>query len=194
MQLRLWIVLLSLVLVAGLASSGATAYFSDGAQNPNNTLATTVWGNTILLSDGFEGEPWDANWDGNGITLWERNDTKVHSGLWAACATKSKNGNVTTDDLDALSATKIYVSFWYRAENLEAADLLVQLYNGTTYNTWYDITNHSSYQANTWCHFTEAIIDSQYYKSNFRLRFDAQGFEETGETFYLDDVLITMDQ
>jgi len=180
------------LLVAGLVSSGVVAYFIDSAQNANDSFATAAsWSEPALLDDGFEGDPWDANWDDNGNTSWGLEDTQVHSGLWAARATTTEKGPLTTDDLDVASAHWIRVTFWYRADNLEAGDLIVLRYNGSTYDTWYDILSYSSYQPNTWCYFNEYITDSQYFKSNFRLRFEAYN-DETGDNFYLDDVNIIM--
>lgn len=68
--------------------------------------------------------------------------------------------------------------------------MLVQIYNGSTYNTWYDIVNYPTFQNNTWCYFSQDIADSQYFKSNFRLRFNGSGLTAANKTFDLDDVLI----
>jgi len=192
MQLRLWIVLLSL-LVAGLVSGGAAAYFSDGAQNIDDSFATAAsWSEPTLLDDGFEGDPWDVNWDDNGNTSWQQSSNQVHSGSWSAFCGQGGGNPITTDDLDTSSACWIRVSFWYRPDSLDEGDILVQIYNGSTYNTWYDITNYPSYASGQWCYFSEYITDSQYFKSNFSLRLDGAGLIEGTESFYLDDVLIYM--
>ena len=192
MQSRLWIVLLSL-LVAGLVSSGVVAYFIDSAQNANDSFATAAsWSEPALLDDGFEGDPWDANWDDNGNTSWQRASNQVHSGSWSALCDQGGGNPITTDDLGASSARWIQVNFWFRPVLLDEGDILVQIYNGSTYNTWYDITNYPSYASGQWCYFSEYITDSQYFKSNFSLRLDGAGLIEGTESFYLDDVLIYM--
>ena len=160
--------------------------------NSNEASATAPGGGpTTLLDDGFEGDPWDANWDDNGVTDWYQKSTKVHSGLWSARADKGKHGLLTTDDLDASGASSITVSFWYYPKNLVTGDVILYLYDGSAYDTWYDLADHSSYVDSTWCYFSETITDSQYFTSNFRLRFDSPGIDKTNETLDLDDVLIT---
>jgi len=193
MLYRILIVLLPLIVLSCLATYGASAYFSDTAQNSGNSFGTAAsWGIPTLLDDGFEGTPWDANWDGNGNTSHTRSSSQVHSGSWAVKAAKGEQGYLTTDDLDTSAANWILVSFWYYPDKLDTGDVLVQLYDGSTYDTWYDIANHPSFTNNQWCHFSEYIYDSQYFITNFRLRFDALGFQSFEEWFYLDDVYIEM--
>jgi len=184
-----------LLLVAGLVSGSAAAYFVGSTQNPNDAFSTAAsWTKPTLLNDGFEGDPWDAMWDGNGNTSWNQSSTRDYSGNWSALSEKDAKGSLTTDDIDTSATDRwIRVSFWYYPENLNAGDLMVKRYKPSTfqYLDWYDITSHSSYQPYTWCYFDEYITDSGYFASNFRLRFDSS-INTVGQAFYLDDVLITM--
>ena len=97
-------------------------------------------------------------------------------------------------DLNASETISITVSFWFNTKSLEAGDIIVQVYNGSTYNTWYDITDYPTYQNNAWCEFSENITDPQYFNSDFRLRFDGSGLVEKNEECNIDDVLITIDE
>lgn len=190
---KLPLALIAIGIIAVLFNATTEAYSTDTEQSTDNTLRLGTIVIVTLLNDGFEGEPWDANWDGNGTTLWTPKGSKVHGGLWAAWTTRDKSGPFTTDDLDASTASSITVSFWFRPTVLEAGDILVQLYNGSAYNTWYDIGSYPSYVDNTWCYFSETTTDSQYFKANFRLRFNSS-IDMPNEEFYLDDVLITIQE
>ena len=196
MKNKMWLILLAGLAVTLLAGSFevARSSFVDTEQSTNNTLAVAAPVTQTLLNDGFEGTPWDANWDGNGTTIWIRDASKPNSGSYSALCDKDNNGYLTSDDLNTLAAVSITVSFWFKPKGIETGDMLVQLYNGSTYNTWYDIVNHPSYQNNTWSYFSEKITASQYFISNFRLRFDSSGLIQPGEDFRLDDVLITIDR
>ena len=193
MKSKRWLILLAglaVILLAG--GTGVTrSAFTDTEQSIDNTLTMST-GIVTLLNDGFEGTPWDANWDGNGATSWIQDASKPHTGSYDAYCDKDNNGYLTSDDLDASAASSITVSFWFNTKGIEAGDILVQLYNGGTYNTWYDITNYPTYVNNAWCYFSEVITDPQYFISSFRLRFDGSGLVDKNEECNIDDVLITI--
>lgn len=185
--------MLLVTLLAGVGSIGSSAYLSDSETNGSDTFATaTSWSKPTPLDDGFEGDPWDANWDDNGTTLWQQQNNQAHSGTWSANGNFSGDGPITTDDLDASSARWIRVDFWFRPIDLDSGDILVQIYNGSTYNTWYDIADYATYLSDQWCYFSEYITDSQYLRSDFRLRLTVAGTLDGVEELHVDDVLITM--
>jgi len=193
MLYRILIVLLPLIVLSCLATYGASAYFSNSEQNPGNSFGTAAsWSISCLLDDSFEGDDWDANWDDNGSTSCTKSNSRVHSGSWAVKASKGQQGFLTTDDLDTSAANWMLVSFWYYPDKLENGDIFVELYDGSTYDSWYDLADHPSFANSQWCYFSEYIYDPQYFITDFRLRFDAQGFQSAGEWFYLDDVYIEM--
>ena len=173
----------------GLVSQPTGAAFSDPEAADNNAMAIAASIAQTLIDDGFEGEPWDANWDGNGTTTWQRETQQVHGGQYSVGCDKRSRGFLTIDDLDASWAASITVSFWFRA-NIDTDHVFVQLHNSSQYNTWYDLRNYSSYVDNQWCYFSEVLTDSQYFKSNFRLRFDSSGVQRGNEVIFIDDVAI----
>jgi len=173
-------------------SQGTSGYFSDTETSAGNSMTAWVDTAVILLNDGFEGDPWDANWDDNGATGWSRDSKKSHSGGYSVICEKDSNGYLTSDDLDASGATSITVSFWFSPHSAEAGDMLVQLYNGSTYVSWGDLIDYPTSQNNSWCYFSEEITDSQYFNTDFRLRFDGSALLDKNESYHIDDVLITM--
>ena len=188
---RIMMILLTGVVALGLSlgfiSKTSEATFIDPEPSNNNSLTIAANWSITLLNDGFEGSPWDANWDGNGTTDWGQLNTQAHGGSWAAeCYTGDTY--LTTDNLDASGASNITVSFWFYIKDLNKGPLYIQIYNGTSYNNWYDLFTYPGVVKNTWIQFSETITDSQYFRSDFRLRFDGSG---SSTYTYVDDVLVT---
>lgn len=189
MKLTLFL-LITVTVMLSVMSASAAASFSDTEMSAENRLTAAEQVTVTLISDGFEGSPWDANWNGNGTTNWLRKKKAGHSGSYAAECKRNNNGYLTSDSLDTSMATLIKVSFWFKPTSLVAGDMLVQIYNGSTYNTWFDLRNYPTYQNNTWCYFSETISDSQYFKAGFILRFNGSAITAPSKDFLLDDVLV----
>ena len=185
-------------------TNGVTYYYvvtavdlvSNESDYSNEDSARPVGPPQTLLTDGFEGTPWDANWDGNGTTTWVQDSSKPHAGTYNAnIDNKDTPGYLTSDDLDAFAAETITVSFWFNLKTLEAGDCVLQTsYNGSTWTTWYDLTSYPTYVNNTWCQFSEVITDSQYFVSTFSIRFDSSVLGDGVEQANIDDVLIAINQ
>ncbi|MFC1860190.1 hypothetical protein ACFLYC_01280, partial [Chloroflexota bacterium] len=152
--------------------------------NSNEASATPLA--VILINDGFEGSPWYTNWDGNGTTDWTQGTTEVHSGTYSADHASGQT-YLTSDDMDTSDANSITVSFWFYLKDLNKGPLSVLQYNGSAYNNWYDLVTYPGVVKNTWIQFSQTITDSQYFKSNFRVRFDGSTLTTNA---YIDDVLI----
>jgi len=166
----------------------AVDLISNESGNSSEDSATPMQRLT-LLDDSFEGDPWDANWDDNEETTWVLDAKKNHGGLFSAKVKDKEAGNLYSDDLDASSAFEnITVEFWFRPKEVVSGDVVVEIYNGSTLVAWYDLANYPTYAEETWCEFSEVITDSQYFISNFRVRFNASAM--IGKEMYIDDVLI----
>ncbi|MFH1032654.1 MAG: hypothetical protein V1767_08860 [Chloroflexota bacterium] len=190
---RKWLILLlaivtvtSLITYAGVTSS----MFVDDEHSTNDALGIR-WG-LFTLNDGFEGATWDDLWNENGTTTWVRSSTRSHSGTYSALSDSANKGYLTSDEIEASTASNVTVSFWFYPKNLNAGDVFVQTYNGTAYNTWYDITSYPTYSSGSWCQFNQVITDSQYKIAGFRLRFDSSAVGGS-RYFHVDDVVITTD-
>ncbi|MFC1990253.1 fibronectin type III domain-containing protein [Chloroflexota bacterium] len=192
---RKWLILLlAIVTVMSLATyTGVTrSLFTDDEHSTNDALGIR-WGLFTLNEDFEDTVDWDVNWDENGTTTWVQYTSKPHGGIYNAYSDLNSNGYLTTDEIEASTADNITVSFWFNTKSVEAGDLLVQRYNGTSYITWYDITSHPAYVNNAWCEFNEVITDSQYLIAGFRLRFDTTGLVDVNEEANIDDVIIATD-
>ncbi|HUV75973.1 MAG TPA: fibronectin type III domain-containing protein, partial [Dehalococcoidales bacterium] len=183
-------------------TNGTTYYYvvtavdlGSNESDYSNEASATPYAPQTLLDDSFEGSPWDANWDGNGTTTWILDSGKAHTGTYNARLSNTQTaGSLTSDDLNAAGASWITVNFWFNPKGLEAGDIIVKIYNGSTYNTWYDLTSYPTYTNNVWCSFSETITDSQYLISNFRLQFDGSVLGDSTEEINIDDVLVTTNQ
>jgi len=142
---------------------------------------------STLLNDGFEGSPWDGNWN-DIVHDWYRDDSPIHSGSYSASARNDDEGYFTSDDLDASNVdVGIVVDFWFRKDDTESTDFTLYHYNGATYNLITELDGLG--RDDTWLHYTALVTDNQYFKSNFRIRFDAT--LESYENVWVDDVKIT---
>ena len=171
---------------------GSTANVSGSVTNVSsndsnyaifNSYYTGSVSNTTLLDDGFEGSPWDNNWD-SVSSNWFRSGTD-HSGSYSAGSGGGNEGGLTCDELDMSDASVIYIDFYYRLDRTETSDLIVFYFDGTNYN---EVTPIGGGTEGTWLHYTDRILDSQYFISNFRLRFFSNLVPN--EWIYVDDVLI----
>ena len=188
-----FIILALIVTVQLLAMFGSTsAYQVDTETSSDNSITAWVTETLTLLTDGFEGSPWDNLWNGNGTTTWARSSTRKYAGTYSALSVKKNKGFLTSDDLNTSYAISVTVSFWFYPKSLEASDVIIQRYNGTTYINWYDLTAYSTYQDSQWRQFNETFTDSQYFKSNFRLRFNSSSLTDNNDEVNIDDVLITI--
>jgi hypothetical protein len=137
-------------------------------------------------SGGFEGSTWDMNWD-DLSSNWNADNSIVNNGSASAWASNGNEGYFTSDDLNANGASSITLDFWFRKDGTEANDFTLFYYNGSNYNLIDELDNDGG--DDVWLHFTAEITDSQYFVSNFRVRFDAT--LGGGENVWVDDVLIT---
>ncbi|MFH1607918.1 MAG: hypothetical protein ABIA78_02190 [archaeon] len=156
----------------------------------------------ILLEDGFEERDWDAKWDANGITDWSLNSDEKSGSHSAVNIGNNDDDDLISDDLDASDANEIRIFFWYKKDDIENSDFWVELFNGNQYIQIQDIDIYEGpdncigdYGDDKWCRFDKIISDSQYFKNNFRLKFEGSGTDygsrHNDEWVWIDDVKIT---
>ncbi len=137
--------------------------------------------------DGFEGSTWNANWAGS----WIRATDQKYSGSYSAKANQANDGYFTSIDRDTSGATFITVDFRIRKDDTDAGnDILLSYYNGSSYIQVADLDAIGS--DDRWLHYTHTITDSQFFVSNFKIRFSAPNLS-SDENVWVDDVSITSD-
>jgi len=163
----------------------AQRYGPDSVYDTLSEQSTDSSSNSTLLDDGFEDFIWDDNW--NALpSNWREDNYPVNGGFASAWAANYYEGYFTSDGLDASGASAIYVDFWFRKDDTDFSDFTLYYYDGTNYDIIDELDNNGS--DDNWLYYSEKITDSQYFVSNFRIRFDATlGW---GENVWVDDVLI----
>ncbi|MGQ9679322.1 MAG: hypothetical protein ACUVV4_00930 [Candidatus Bathyarchaeia archaeon] len=164
--------------------SVTASWLGDDDYEASSSSATSFAVITVLLSDGFEGTPWNANWDAT-ASSWTRASDHRHGGSYSAKSSDGHEGGFYSDPINTLGATSVTVRFWYRLDDTESNDLVLSYYNGVS---WITIANLGGGSKNIWLEYTGIITDSQFFKTNFRIRFTSN--LGSGENVWIDDVQI----
>ena len=156
-------------------SNNAFTICNDG------TITSTT---STLLNDGFE-----SNFN-NWVTDWERTTSQKTSGSYSAECDQYDN-DLRTNNLNTADAASISISFRYRVDDVDPNDnVYVQYYDGSQYDSIEEIGDDSQ---ETWHTYSDTINnvggESQYFKSNFRLKIEGTSID-SGEELWIDDVLI----
>lgn len=155
---------------------------SDYEASTSSTVSFNVI--SVLLNDGFEGSPWNVNWDAT-ASSWIRATDEKHGGSYSAKSRDGNEGYFASDPINTLGATSVTIRFWYRLDDTEDSDLVLSYYNGAS---WVNIANLGGGSEDTWLEYTQTLTDSQYFKTNFRIRFYSN--LDSQENVWIDDVLI----
>jgi hypothetical protein len=144
-----------------------------------------------LMNDGFEGSPWYDNWDGNGSTTWTQRTNEQHSGSYSARGRYDDPGDLTSDDLDASTAQyNIYIEFWYYPRRLDGGEALFQVFNGSTWDTLLDMSTGNN---GNWNFYSVSLTNSQYFISNFKIKFNGTALADN-DVIFVDDILVKTNQ
>jgi len=140
----------------------------------------------VLLNDDFNNVVWDANWTNS--STWVRDDAFAAHELPSAQAPAKASGTFTCVDVNTSDAETVHVDFWLQKDDTETeGDITLYYYNGTSYVNVSDLDTIGD--DDEWLHYTDAITDSNYFVSNFKIRFDA--VMGNGENVWVDEVVIT---
>ncbi|MHC5182808.1 MAG: CotH kinase family protein, partial [Planctomycetota bacterium] len=186
-------------LVPEMTTEGAAAAIANDF-NTNRSYYSTRWDSVSaelatlaplagieVLSDGFEGTPWDENWDASPHSWIQASDEFI-DGAYSAKLSSQTASTFTTDPLDAVGASAVNVRFWIMKDDTDVTeDIELQYYNGSTYNTIADLDLLGA--DDEWLVYTERITDSQYFVSDFQVRI--VGSAERNEAVWLDKVEIS---
>ena len=161
-------------------NKGSSSNFTAQQNGPDSIYDTltevntggTASNSTLINAESFETylpSGWSETPSGS---YWSRKSDQYYSGTYSAGydGGQESSGALVSPNIDCSSATAIYVDFWYRDGGCEAGELLLQYYDGSNWNTIADLGTNTE---NQWNHYQQKVIDSQYFKSNFKIRFYA---------------------
>jgi len=173
-----------------VAASSFSRYTCTLEWNSTLYAETGATNTTLINQESFEGIWPPSGWTETTGSNWNKESDQAHNGLYSADfdgpSFGSASGYLTTFDLNCYGANSIYVDFWYRDEECDPNDFQLQYRDGTTWDTIADLGSTSP--ESTWHHYQQTVTDSQYFKSNFRIRWYAN--LGSGEHAYVDYVTV----
>jgi hypothetical protein len=143
---------------------------------------------TLIDVESFEGTWPPAGWTETGA--WNKENSQAYDGGFSADFDGDfgdPSGSLTTTDLNCSDADAIYVDFWYRDDDCDNGDFLLQYYNGSSWNQISDLG--STAQEDQWLHYQERMTNSEYFVSTFEVQWRADTVS-IGEHIWVD--LVTM--
>ena len=165
----------------------SNAFYLNGTSSIDNT--------TLINDESFEGATWPpTGWSATG--QWNRESDQAHDGLWSADFDGGGAGfsgdldSPTMDCSDTANITGIYVDFYYRDEAADSGEFELYYYNGSS---WNNIANLAIDTENQWNNYNEKITDSQYFVSNFQIRWSGITLKNK-ENVYVDLVNVTLEK
>jgi hypothetical protein len=165
-------------------------WYSDRIINVLDQLFWDEPNGVVLLKDGFEDTPWDANFSNGG---WILDSDDYKSAYNSAKSDRNNRGVLSTNALDASDANAIHVAFWFNKDALDAGtDVLLYYHNGTTASDDLILDDFDIYGSDkTWLHYTDVITDSNYFTPDFKVIIDSTTLDSNKEFINIDDVIVT---
>ena len=153
---------------------------------------------TCIDNEGFEGSwppvGWSETPSGNN---WNREADQVYQGTYSADfdgtgGSGGASGNLLSPSMNCSGSnvTAIYVNFWGYSYNADDGEYYLDYYDGTN---WDQITRLDNFGDRVWTQYSQKITDSQYFISNFQIRWRVVGLNNN-EHVYVDLVNISVER
>jgi len=178
------------------STTGNHSFFSAQKYGPDGiydilTEVTSSVNITLINQESFEGNWPPTGWNENpGDTRWNKENNQAYNGSYSADFDghpSGSSGDLETNEMNCSDADRIYVNFWYRDEGCEGNEFMLQYYNGTD---WLNISDLGSTDfEDQWLNYQEKIIDNQFFKSNFKMRWSSI-YIQSPESVYVDLVTV----
>jgi len=140
-------------------------YPSDWVHHWSQNIETLIT-DVLINEESFEGSWPPAGW--TETNRWNKESNQEYHGSYSAdCDGGGGLSYLTTPNLDTSDATKIIVEFWYRDGGCENGEFILQYFDGSSWDTVYDLGSTSS---SNWLHYQVETTDTQYFQSDFKLR------------------------
>ncbi|MEM2972209.1 MAG: hypothetical protein QW270_07325 [Candidatus Bathyarchaeia archaeon] len=149
---------------------------------------------TLIDHESFEGTWPPTGWTATGN--WAKENDQHYNGAYSADFDggdwwgRPSSGYLTAPSLNCYGAIAIYVDFWYMDEGCESGEFLLQ-YSNNGGNTWTNAFDLGATTSSQWLRYQQVITDSQYFTSNFRIRWATLNVESNKHA-YVDYVTVTV--
>lgn len=182
------------------AAQGTHSLFSAQQDGPEGIMdlmteastGTSKQNATLISGESFEGAWPPVSWtETPGDSRWNQESDQVYDGVFSADfdgRNPGRTGSLETPDLDLSGASSLYLEFWYRDDDLDLNEFMLEFYDGTTWDLIEDLG--VTIQGDQWLHYSVNVSDPQYFIGNFRIRWNCDSVE-SGETAFLDLVTVT---
>lgn len=182
------------------SAQGTHSFFSAQQDGPDGimdvmteaSIGTGKLNTTLIAAESFEGAWPPVGWtETPGDNRWNQESDQVYDGVFSADfdgQNPGRTGNLETPDLDLTGASSLYLDFWYRDDDLDPNEYMLEFYDGATWDLIEDLG--ITIQEDQWLHYSVNVSDPQYFISNFRIRWNCESVDN-GETAFLDLVTVT---
>lgn len=151
---------------------------------------------TRINNQGFEGSWPPTGWSEiPSNSNWQQDNTRAYDGTYSAGfygGPSGASGELVSSSMDCSGSnvTAIYVKFWAYSHRGSANSYYLDYYNGIT---WNQITGLDSFGVDSWAQYTQKITASQYFKSNFQMRWRVIGLDNN-RYYNVDLVNVTVER
>ena len=153
---------------------------------------------TRINNEGFEGSWPPTGWSEDpGTSNWNRETDQVYQGTYSADfdgtgGAGGASGNLLSPSMNCAGSnvTAIYVKFWGYSDAADDGEYYLDYYDG---GSWDQIGRLDNFGDGAWAQYSQKITDSQYFKSNFQIRWRVVGLNNN-EHVYVDVVNVTVER
>ena len=142
----------------------------------------------MIDDESFEDAWPPTGWSATGV--WNKESDEVYDRAYSADfdgqRSPTQSGDLTTPDVNCSDAASITVEFYGYEDGVNDTEYYLDYYDGTG---WDQITRLDNLGSGSWEKYSNTITDSQYFKSDFKIRFRAVD-QSNREHSYVDLVTI----
>jgi len=180
------------------ADIGSQSNFAAQQSAPDSIYDTLTEANTgsgasnttLINAESFEGSWPPSGWYEGGYTQWNKENSQVKDGSYSADFdgwNPGRSGSLYTPSMDCSDADAIYLDFWFYDDDCDPNEFTIE-YHGAS--GWGYDNELGTFTENQWVHYQDEITDSNYFVSDFQIRFKIYDLE-SGEHAYIDLVTVT---
>lgn len=152
---------------------------------------------TRINNEGFEGSG-PIGWSEDPSTSnWNRESDQVYQGTYSedfdgTGGPGGTSGNLLSPSMNCAGSnvTAINVKFWGYSDAADDGEYYLDYYDGSN---WDQIRRLDNFGEGAWAQYSQKITDSQYFKSNFQIRWRVVGLNNN-EHVYVDVVNVTVER
>ena len=151
---------------------------------------------TLIDNEGFEGDWPPTGWSEDpAASNWKKGSDRAYEGTFSADfngGAPPVSGNLLSPSLDCQGSnvTAIYVKFWAFSNRGLPNTYYLDYFDGSN---WDEITRLDNVGSGSWAQYSQKITDSQYFISNFQIRWRVTGLQNN-RNYYVDVVDVTVER